>query len=189
VRRWWILIGLLLSLGVNVGILATLGLQHLRRDRDPRPPAEAPPPPAELKPNLVRLADRLGVTGEARERFLASQEEFVERMREQRFGLMRLQSELRTELVAEHPDRAQVETLTRQLGDAYAAQDRALAENILASRDVLTPQQARLFLSFVEARLHQLRAGERPPLGMQRPRLWPPRRRFEPPPGRPDRPN
>lgn len=191
-RRWWVLIGLLLSLGVNAGILATLGVQHFRGDRPPRPENGGPPPgppgeemrPEEMRPNLAPLADRLGVTGEARHRFVATQEQFVARMREQRFKVMQLQAELRAALLAERPDRDRIDALTRQLGEAYGAQDRALAESILAARDILTPAQQERFLSFVEARLHQLRGGERPP-GM-RPRLWPPRRRFERPNGRPN---
>ncbi len=186
-RRWWILIGLLLSLGVNAGILATLGVQHFRGGGQPRPEAGGPPPPPpeEMRPNLAPLADRLGVTGEARQRFLATQETFVARMRDGRFRLMQLQAELRAELLAERPDRGRVETITQQLGEAYAAQDRALAESILAARDILTPAQQERFLTFVEARLHQLRGGERPLPGM-RPRLWPPRRRFERPNGAPN---
>ena len=92
------LIGLLLSLGVNAGILATLGVQHFRGDREPRPQAGGPPPPPEemqpeeMRPNLSPLADRLGVSGEARRRFIATQEQFVSRMREQRFKLMQLQA-------------------------------------------------------------------------------------------------
>jgi len=190
VRRWWVLIGLLLSLGVNAGILATLGVQHFRGDREPRPQEGGPPPPPEemqpeeMRPNLSPLADRLGVSGEARRRFIATQEQFVSRMREQRFKLMQLQAELRAALLAEHPDRERIDAITRQLGETYGAQDRALAESILAAREILTPDQQERFLSFVESRLHQLRGGGRPP-GM-RPRLWPPRRQFERPNGRRD---
>jgi Spy/CpxP family protein refolding chaperone len=189
VRRWWILIGLLLSLGVNAGILATLGVQHFRGRDQPRPEQGGAPPtaPEEMRPNLAPLADRLGVTGEARQRFLATQEQFVARMREGRFRLMQLQAELRAELLSERPDRSRIDATTRQLGEAYAAQDGALAESILAARDVLTPVQQERFLTFVEARLHQLRGGERALPGM-RPRLWPPRRRFDRPNGAPGGP-
>jgi hypothetical protein len=91
-----------------------------RADREPRPEAGPPPldrAPEEMRPNLSPLADRLGVTGEARQRFIATQEQFVSRMREQRFRLMQLQAELRAALLAEHPDRERIDAITRQLGE------------------------------------------------------------------------
>ena len=180
-KRWWILIALLLSAGINVGILATLLAQHLHQ------PVAAAPGGASAaldavadvgpRPNLGPLADRLGLRGEARSKFMEMQEGFISAMREQRFHLMQLQAELRAELLSEHPDRERIEPLTKQLGEAYGSLDRALAENILASRAVLTPEQQMQYLGFVGSRLQQLRgdrpAAARPP----RERLWPFRRR------------
>jgi len=192
VRRWLVPLALLLSVGVNLGILATLGLQHWRGGHEPPPgppPEEGAPPPGELegrRPNVGPLADRLGLVGEPRHRFIEMQERFVAGMRERRFELQSLQGALRAELVAERPDRARVEELTTRLGNAYAQLDRSLAENILASRELLTVQQQRQFLRFVESRLQQLRGGERPPIARARPPLFPFRRPFrdaaEPPP-------
>ncbi|MEO8502619.1 MAG: periplasmic heavy metal sensor [Acidobacteriota bacterium] len=178
-KRWWLLIALLLSTGINVGILATLLTQHFHK------PAAASSSVSPLdgvadvgqRPNLGPLADRLGLRGAARTRFMEMQESFVTGMREQRFHLKQLQAELRSELLSEHPDRDRIEPLTKQLGEAYGSLDRALAENILASRAVLTPEQQMQYLRFVGARLQQLRgdrpAAERP----QRERLRPFRRR------------
>jgi hypothetical protein len=181
VRRWWIWLGLLLSLGVNAGILATLAVQHLRGGSAPQQSRNAPAPQpaaAEPRPNLPNvgvLADRLGLTGEKRRSFIEAQQVFVMHMREHRFRLVELQAELRAELVAEHPDRAKVESLTQRLGETYSALDRSLADNILTTRDLLTPEQQRRFLVFVEARLRQLRPAAAPQ------RAFPPRRRFAPP--------
>lgn len=207
-RRWWLLVALLLSVGINGGILGTLAVQHFRQPAPPAgpefepapprpgelepPPEPGGPPPgpaapdlAEPRPELGPLADRLGVTGESRRRFLDLQERFVAARREQRFRIVQLQAELRANLVAERPDRARVQAATQALGEAYAALDRALADNILATREILTPEQQRRFLVFVEARLRQLQAGGapkpglRPALRPQRPRFWPFRRRFD----------
>lgn len=179
-RRWWLMIALLLSAGVNVGILATLLVQHAHKGYggEPPPAREVGPPPVE-RPNVGPLADRLGLAGEARSRFIETQERFVAAMREQRFRRQQLQAELRAELVSERPDRARIDQLTKQLGEAYGSLDRALADNILETRTILTPQQQRQFLSFVQVRLDQLRGDRPPPQGPLRNRPWPPRRRFE----------
>ena len=77
--RWWLVIGLLLSVGLNVGILATIAA----RWPGPPPPREGRPPqegqnPANPNanpnidpvPRLGRLADRLKLEGDQRRKFL-----------------------------------------------------------------------------------------------------------------------
>lgn len=178
-RRWWLLIALLLSAGVNVGILATLLAQRGHKGAgEASPPRESAPLAPAVKPNVAPLADRLGLAGETRTRFVETQERFVATMREQRFRRLQLQAELRAELLSEQPDRARIDQLTKQLGEAYGSLDRALADNILETRTLLTPAQQRQFLRFVQSRLEQLH-GERPPgPGPLRNRPWPARRRF-----------
>ena len=63
-KRWWLVIALLLSVGLNLGILGAI--VAVRRapqpgPREPRPGAEAVNPAADPLPRLPRLADRLGL--------------------------------------------------------------------------------------------------------------------------------
>ncbi len=211
-RRWWLPLALLLSLGVNLGVLGTLAVQRLRPEpqpgggrpgpapREALPPGERPPgalgegplggeapPPGEtslenrpLPVPLVRLADRLGLEGKERERFLAVQRQFFVATTMQRRRLADLNWELRRELLAAEPDEARVRALLADIGRTYAELEGALARNVLASREILDPHQERLFMEF----LRRLRAGQMRPQGGglrqrwqerrqgQRPRRW-----------------
>ncbi len=86
-KRWWIVIALLLSVGVNVGILATLATRKLASSPPPSADGPAPPPLREEAreeeggsfPRVHRLADRLGLEGEQRRRFVTSSRASVKR--------------------------------------------------------------------------------------------------------------
>lgn len=175
-RRWWLALALLLSLGVNLGILGTLAVQRLRPEPPaagdpaarpetvpPRPegaPGKPPPEERPLPPPLLRLTDRLGLEGEERERFLAVQRQFFVATSNERWRLAALHRELRRELFAAAPDRGRIEALLGEIGDTYAALEEAMAQNVLASREILDPEQERQFLELVR----RLRAGQlRPP--------------------------
>ena len=103
-KRWWLWIVLLLSLGVNVGILTTLAVDRLRG-------GEAPPAdpvsgrPARPAPGFQNLADRLGLEGERRQRFIDIQRGAFERMRGDRQRLRAARLELRRELVSGTSDK------------------------------------------------------------------------------------
>jgi Spy/CpxP family protein refolding chaperone len=179
-KRWWVWVLLLLSLGVNVGILATLGAQRLRRPGPPAaeaPPAPAPaaPEPAAPSPEPPRatvpaptfqgLADRLGLEGEARRRFLDIQRRAFETMRAERQRMLAARAALRRELTAAAPDRARIDSLLAEAGAAQAALERSLVSSLLESRALLDPEQQRLYLRFVEERLRPAGA----PRGPRRP--------------------
>ena len=72
-RRWWLVIALLLSVGLNVGILAAVATRRF----GPGGPggqgakqAGAANQPADPLPRLPQLANRLGLEGEERRKFL-----------------------------------------------------------------------------------------------------------------------
>jgi len=143
---------------------------------------------------VLRLADRLGLEGEKRERFLEIQRQFVAGTREQRRRMAELHRELRQELLAPQPDRRRVQAVLQEIGRTYAELEGAVARDVLDSREVLDPEQERIFLEFVR----RLRAAAQvAPGGGQRPLNWRERRpllrrwreRGLPPPGeeRPDR--
>lgn len=145
-KKPWIWVVLLLSLGVNVGILATIGLSRLKGS----PPIERGPWEGprreqmlrrEFAPPVGRMADALGLDGEIRDEFLALQETFFRGMIEQRADLERIRRELRGEVMTEEPDEERINELLTALGQAHADLDRLLVDNVLANRELLGPEQ------------------------------------------------
>lgn len=155
-RRWWLAIALLLSLGVNLGILAVL-LTHRAGPRAERPALEEPGPgrpgnqrfPGEPPPRVVRLADRLGLEGEQRRRFIALQRRFFVETVRLRTERAEIQRELRRELTAPEPDRERVQTLLRESARTVLALEQALAKNVMATRELLDPEQEELYLDII----------------------------------------
>ena len=159
----WLWIALLLSVGVNLGVLATIGTDRLREpapwDRGSR--EEGPP--------VGRAADRLGLEGEKRDAFIQIQTDFFQGMKESRDELENLRSELRRELTVETPDRAEVDGLIEEMGQAYSRLDRVFVDNVLKSREILDPEQERRYLEFLERLHHRGRPGHRRPKDLPRP--------------------
>lgn len=180
-RRNWLFLALLLSVGLNCGFLG-MGLMRHRmlapadRDRfdrsdpsnrsdrsdrfDPSDRAEhGERPPGRQG---ARLADRLELEGEQRERFLGLQRTLAETVHAGRLRIDEARHDLRRELISPQPDRIRIEAL---LGDIVREQeilDRALVENVLAARELLDGPAEREYLRFVE-RFGGAFAGGRPP--------------------------
>ena len=162
-RPIWLWFALLLSVGVNLGVLATIGTDRLREPaRWDRGPTEEGPPPVE------RAADRLGLGGERRDAFIQIQTDFFHGMRESREELETLRRQLRRELMAENPDRAEVDGLIDEMGQAYSRLDRVFVENVLKSREILDPEQERRYLEFLDRLQQRGRSGHRRPEGLPR---------------------
>jgi Spy/CpxP family protein refolding chaperone len=160
VKRFLVPIALLLSLGVNVGVLTTLAVSRYRDAGDGGRASEAPPSTRSGEPQEVgRLVSRLGLEGSERQRFLQVQREFFDSTREARARLEILRSDLRREVAADVPDRPAIEALLQKMGEHAVALDRALVANILQSRELLDPEQERVFLRFVAERLRPRRQG------------------------------
>lgn len=154
-RRWWLVLALLLSVGINVGILSVLVVHRLR---PPRPPAPMPPV---MTAGVERFADHLGLAGEDRRRFVELQRGFFESTREGRERMERLRRQLRRELTARHPDRQRVAETLDELARTYAELEGAFARLVLDSRELLDPRQQREYLRFL-ARLRAGAGGVRP---------------------------
>lgn len=158
-RRWWLVLALLLSVGVNLGILGVLLVQRLtpRGSRFP----ELPP----ARQGVERLADHLELAGGDRERFIALQLDFIETTREARQSMMRLRGALRRELTASRPDRRRVEELLDQTQQVYTRVERAFAAVILDTRELLGPRRDRAYLRFVGRMRAEMLEGRRPGRG------------------------
>lgn len=159
---WAVLALLLLSVGLNLGLL----LGGWRRASAPEPfppdarprlggpeaPGEGPPAgPGErmLLEGAERIANRLDLEEADRERFLAIQREFVEGMVEARRRQARARLELRRELTAPEPDRERIDLLVTESAEAGARIDRLLAEHVLRSREILDGEAEQRYLHFL----------------------------------------
>jgi Spy/CpxP family protein refolding chaperone len=162
VKRWWLVIALLLSLGVNAGIVAALMVRRWSADRPQKTAAEKP---AALPNNqsgqggqggqggvpqrVIRLADQLGLEGDQRRRFISLQGGFFAETLRLRTDQAETQRELRRALSAPNPDQARIQALLQESGHVFLALEQALAKNVLDSRRLLNPEQERKFLKIL----------------------------------------
>ena len=170
-RRWWVIIALLLSLGVNLGLVAAVATRRIAA-RPEGPRAEGPGPRdlgGEPLPRFRRLADHLGLEGEQRRRFLDLQGPLFEETVRVRMRQAESQREVRRELVSREPDRERIDALLQQSARDFLTLEQALAKNIVATREILSPGQEKEYLRIISRM--------RPPgFGPQQP----PRRRLPP---------
>jgi hypothetical protein len=153
VKRWGVVIALLLSLGVNIGLLATVALRRL--------PAAARPaakPPLE---RVKRLADRLGLEGAIRQRFIAQQMQFFDQSSGLRADLEDIHRDLRREITRPQPDPQKIDALLAESEKAYHNLEQVMVNHVLDGRAMLDPAQERRFLDFVR----RMRGG---PFGLPR---------------------
>ncbi len=210
-KRWWLMIALLLSVGINVGILATLAFQSRSPDKDAvveappgKPDRSAESPREELQPRIIRrMADELRLEGEKRAAFTQIQRTFFEQTLAARSRMARLQREIRAEVTATDPDRDALDQLLVELSAAHTDLERAFVTNLLDSRELLDGEQERRFMHFLRRIRHVRGEVERrfrdrwQSLGDRRERLGPrlrerrgPGQRFErPPPSPPENPS
>jgi hypothetical protein len=143
VRKWWLVIALVLSLGMNLGILAVEAITHL----SPSPPEEAVRPGAPGK--LPVLADRLGLKGEARQRFLERQRRFLIDTATPRLRLAEIRKAVRAEIIADHPNRERLDELLREGADTFLLLERMLADLVLETRASLPPEAQRRYVELL----------------------------------------
>ncbi|HEX4953201.1 MAG TPA: periplasmic heavy metal sensor [Thermoanaerobaculia bacterium] len=141
-RRWWLVLALMLSLGINVGVVAMLLVERLRATAVSR--NETPPPV--LQGVAERFGARLGLEGEQRDRFVQVQRAFVDRTWGQRRRLLVLREELRRELARDEPDLERIDGLLAETSRIQAELDRALVEMVLEVHGMLSPEQREPFL-------------------------------------------
>lgn len=151
-RRWWVVIALLLSVGVNLGLVAAVATRKLADRGDPSPTVDPRPPrgpQGEPIPQFRRLADRLGLEGEPRRRFLDVQRQFFEETLRVRMRQAETQREVRRELMSSEPDPERIDALLQEAARDFLALERALAKNVVATREILTPGQEEEYLRIV----------------------------------------
>lgn len=150
-RRWWIVIALLLSLGVNLGLFAAVATRKMaaRPNVEAGPPEGPPEQGGDPLPRFRRLADHLGLEGEQRRQFLDLQRQLFEETLRVRMRQSETHREVRRELTSSEPDRERIDELLRQASRDFLTLEQALARNILATREILDPDQQEEYLRFV----------------------------------------
>ncbi|HEX3556219.1 MAG TPA: periplasmic heavy metal sensor [Thermoanaerobaculia bacterium] len=148
-KRWWLVIALLLSVGLNVGLLAAVAVRRMNPAvRAAKPPA-ANPQQADPLPRLPQLANRLGLEGEERRKFLDIQWNLYQETSHLRLQLGEVHRNLRHELIQSPPDRAQVDRLLEESSRVYLALEKSLTGNILATRELLGPEKEKQYLRLI----------------------------------------
>jgi hypothetical protein len=148
-RRWWLVIALLLSVGLNVGILAAVAARRLGPGGPGAKPPGATNQPPDPLPRLPQLANRLGLEGEERRKFLDIQWNLYQETSHLRLQLGETHRNLRHELIQPQPDRAQVDRLLEDSSRTYLALEKSLVSNILATRDLLGPEKEKQYLRLI----------------------------------------
>lgn len=166
-KRWWLVILLLLSVGINLGVLLTLAAGKLGRQSPARPSLSLEQELAGLEsrvePFVVRMADELGVEGEIRRQFADHQRRFFEQTARARRSYRQVQQQLVREIGGPAPDRQRVDLLLDELAQAYAVQERAFVDNLLDTREILEPAQWRKFSRYLRRVRQATQAGAKNP--------------------------
>jgi hypothetical protein len=144
-KRWGLVIALLLSLGANVGILATFAFLRTRP-----PLRQQQPAPVEANRQIQRLANRLGLEGETRRRFVLRQRQFFEETAGLRREIGDVNRELRREITRAAPDPQRIDRLVAESAETFAALEKAMVDHVSDSRALLDPGQERKFLDFIK---------------------------------------
>lgn len=145
-RRWWLVLALLLSVGLNIGILAAVAARRLGPQGAKQAAGANQPDPL---PRLPQLANRLGLEGEERRKFLDIQWNLYQETSHLRLTLGETHRNLRHELVQPQPDRARVDSLLEESSRTYLALEKSLVGNILATRDLLGPEKEKQYLRLI----------------------------------------
>ncbi len=143
-KRWWLVIALVLSIGMNLGLLFALALSspavQQRQQAAMRPAAPG---------RLQQLADRLGLRGEPRRQFVQRQRRFFVETAAPRARLPEIRKAVRTELTRDQPDPAQIDELLRESSGIFLMLERALVANVLESRRMLPPEADRKYVDLI----------------------------------------
>ena len=162
-RRWWVFAVLLLSVGLNCGLLgAWLAKRPPREPAGESGPARNPEPP---RAAFLQMAERLHLSPEQRERFVEQQRRFFESTQSDRLALEEARRELRREVARPQPDRKRIDDLLGEAAARSSALEKTFVDHVLATRGMLDGEQQKAFLGML-ARLRPLREpGQAPGLG------------------------
>ena len=144
-KRSWIWIALAASLGINVGILATLAVQGVQEEEPARERSREPSPEARTGP----IADRLGLEGKSREQFMKLQQSLFEGMQGHREELDSLRQEVSKELQGADPKPERLDRLIEDMATVNSSMEQEFVETVLATRELLDEDQEKMYVQFL----------------------------------------
>lgn len=163
-KRWWVVIALLLSVGVNLGVLAALATGGFGQRSRPGPhSAPRPSFDGEVR-DVGDLARGVGLDKEATAEFRSLHQEFFARARESRRISMGARQDLLRELTAQQPDRERIDEMLSVISRSEAELERAMVETTLKARVLLGDKEEGHYLRFLSSRMMRM-GGGRPPGG------------------------
>ena len=160
----WLWILLAVSLGINVGILGTLAVQGSDKDKGSEEKSSTP----SLDDRTGPIADRLGLEGDDREKFVQLQRGLLESTQGHREEIENMRREVQTELREDEPDRARIDRLIADMSEISAAQEREYVETVIATREILDDEQQAMYQQFLAQARARSGAGGRPGTQQQR---------------------
>jgi hypothetical protein len=160
----WLWIALAVSLGINVGILGTLAVQGSDKGKGAEEKSAEP----SLDDRTGPIADRLGLEGEEREKFMQLQRSLLESTQGHREELEKMRREVRKELREDEPDRDRMDRLIGDMAEVSAAQEREYVETVMATREILEDEQQAMYLQFLAQARARGGEGGRPGAQQQR---------------------
>ena len=163
-KRWWLVIALLLSVGVNLGILAALATGGFGLRSRPRPDSGPRPSFDGAVHDVGDLARGVGLDEEETREFRSLHQEFFARARESRRTSMEARRELLGELTAPEPDEQRIDEMLSVISRAEAELERAMVQTTLKARDLLGDKEEAHYLRFLSSRMMRM-GGGRPPGG------------------------
>ncbi|MEM8963030.1 MAG: hypothetical protein AAGD38_16220 [Acidobacteriota bacterium] len=180
-KRSLLVLGLLLSVGINIGILATIAMNGtatggtaatrgptetgtpIQTDTSTQLDSSNDEPMLEnerVEALITRVADELELTGEIREAFLDIQRRFMVDTLKGRAELARRQAAFRRSLLAPRPDRERIKGHLEEIGKANVELERAFAVNILAVRELLDDERERRYIGILQVLQRRVLRGE-----------------------------
>ncbi|MCG8463076.1 MAG: hypothetical protein MI919_42885 [Holophagales bacterium] len=197
-NRHWLVLALLLSVGINAGLIAGKLLwdrpapvedsvqpaaEESAPDQQPATAEQGDVPvramPPRLRQGIERMADELQLEGESRDRFFEIQRHFFAATFEAEARRRRTEHLLRRELLETDPDPGRAEARLSELITAHRDLEQAFLDNYFSTHELLGPEQKRLFLRLMR-RVRQVREEIQQHKRPQRPfrsREWVDRRR------------
>jgi Spy/CpxP family protein refolding chaperone len=165
-------IALLLSVGVNIGILATVGTARARAER-PEWRSHDRWEGERGAPRVVGLADRLGLDEETKRIFLEQHRQFFDSLQSLRREIGETKEALRQEVGSPSPDLGRIDELLDRSSELNTRMERAFVDNVLAVRQILSTDQQDAYLRLLRRAREQGERGRGRP-GERRPRPDPP---------------
>ena len=149
-KRPWLIIALLLSVGINIGVLATIGVARARGPRPMQRDFERSERLGRDRGEMIeRIVRGLELEGESRAIFVEQHQRFFERLQSAQRAMKETRHELRAEVGSPEPSRERIDQLLEESARLQAELDRAFVDNVLATRQILSPRQQRAYLGIL----------------------------------------